>query len=99
MTNLEFINIEINKLENQIEYIKYNMKKYVDYRSEGQLNIDEIQLKINHLKQIKIDLKAWYIIKPDFVLSWSYPNDASGYYLKYFGEYEYETINSAQKQK
>ena len=58
MNNLEFINVEINKLENQIEYIKSNMKKYVDYRSEGQLNIDELQLKIKHLKQIRTDLKA-----------------------------------------
>lgn len=98
MNNLEFINTEINKLENQIEYIKSNMKKYVDYRSEGQLNIDEIQLKINHLKQIRTDLKAWYFIKPDFILNWDNPNDASGYYLKYFGDYEYETIDRAKRQ-
>ena len=63
MTNLEFINREIKELEFQIKYIESNMKKNVDIRTELQLKIDETQLKLNSLYQIKTDLEAWEAVK------------------------------------
>jgi hypothetical protein len=63
MTSLEFIEKEIRELKFQINYIKSNMKKYIDFRTEGQLEIDMRQLKINHLQQIKSQLEAWHIVK------------------------------------
>jgi hypothetical protein len=64
MTSLEFIKKEIRELKFQINYIKSNMKKYIDFRTEGQLEIDMKQLKINHLQQIKSELEAWEVVKP-----------------------------------
>lgn len=63
MTSLEFIEKEIKELEFQINYIKSNMKKYIDFRTEGQLEVDMKQLKLKYLQQIKSELEAWYSIK------------------------------------
>lgn len=63
MNSLEFIEREIKDFEFQIKHIKSMVSRYVDYRTEGQLKIDEIQLKINHFEQIKSELEAWEIVK------------------------------------
>ena len=59
MNNLEFIEKEIKELEFQINYIKSNMEKYIDFRTEGQLEVDMKQLKLKHLQQVKSELEAW----------------------------------------
>ena len=63
MTSLEFIEKEIKELEFQINYIKSNMEKYIDFRTEGQLEVDMKQLKLKYLHQIKSELGAWEICK------------------------------------
>ena len=86
--NLEFI-------EKEIALTKF----LINYTEASEKEIETLKEKLFHLKQIKTELKAWYIIKPDFVLQWDNPNDASGYYLRYFGDYEYEIINRAERLK
>lgn len=63
MNSLEFIEKEIKELKFQINYIKSNMKKYIDFRTEGQLEVDMRQFKLNHLLQIKSVLEAWEVVK------------------------------------
>ena len=63
MSSLEFIEKEIKELEFKINYIKSNMEKYIDFRTEGQLEVDMKQLKLKYLQQIKFILEAWEIAK------------------------------------
>ena len=82
--SLEWINYQIVTLEDSLQH--YTMVE-PDKIKEAYIKHD-----LECLYKIKEELKAWYIVRPDFVLQWEKPNDASGYYLKYFGDYEYETI-------
>lgn len=63
MNNIEFIEKEIKELNFQINYIKSNMEKYIDFRTEGRIEVDMRQLKLKHLQQIKNILEAWQIVK------------------------------------
>jgi hypothetical protein len=69
MNDLEFIEKEIRELKFQINYIKSNMKKYIDFRTDGQLEIDMKQLKINHLQQIKSKIEAWEVMKKHLTIT------------------------------
>lgn len=88
--SLDYINYQITTLEDSLQH----------YTMVDKDKVKEACIKhdLECLYKIKEELEAWYLIKPDFVLSWNNPNDASGYYLKYFGDYEYETINRAKRQ-
>jgi hypothetical protein len=88
--SLEYINYQITTLEDSLQH----------YTMVDKDKVKEAYIKhdLECLYKIKEELEAWYLIKPDFVLSWDNPNNASGYYLKYFGDYEYEIINRAKRQ-
>lgn len=81
---LDFINKEIEGCIKNIDFCKY---KGWDAPEHTQRLID--------LKKVKEQLEVWEIVKKDFILTWEKSNDASGYYLKYFGDIEYETIKKA----
>lgn len=103
MTNLEFINMLINDITDAIKLRKIDAKVYEATDDTEEIKSNNFALKrleeyLKQFQKIKEELEAWYLIKPDFVLSWDNPNDASGYYLKYFGDYEYEIINRAKRQ-
>ena len=88
--SLEYINYQITTLEDSLQH----------YTMVDKDKIKEAYIKhdLECLYKIKEELEAWYLIKSDFVLSWDNPNNASGYYLKYFGDYEYEIISRAKRQ-
>lgn len=92
MSNLKFIEKEIEDLKSLLELddvlceITDNDYKYYT---------EQLQT----LQQIKTILEAWEIVKQDFIVTWENPDIANGYYLKYFGDTEYETIKKALEVK
>lgn len=96
MNNLEWIDKQILLVKENIQYHKdlldESEEEYVD---EIISTIKLLEPELQTLQQIKTILEAWEIVKKDFILTWESPNDASGYYLKYFGDIEYETIKKA----
>lgn len=97
MNSLEWINAEITKWQEILESFKEQLIRVKGTRNEETTlnHIEANELKLKYLQQIKTILEAWEIVKKDFILTWESPNDASGYYLKYFGDIEYETIKKA----
>lgn len=97
MTNLEFIEKLINDIDTAIRLRKIDVKMYeaLDDAEEIESNqyaLNQLEDYMQHFQQIKLELEAWEVIKQDFILSWESPNNASGYYLKYFGDIEYEIL-------
>ena len=82
--SLEWINYQIVTLEDSLQH--YTMVE-PDKIKEAYIKHD-----LECLYRIKEELKAFEIIKKDFVLSWEDDDNASGYYLEYFGNREYEII-------
>lgn len=81
---LDFINKEIEGCIQNIDFCKYKGWDAPEYTQ-----------RLIDLKEVKKQLEAWEVVKKDFILTWESPNNASGYYLKYFGDIEYETIKKA----
>ena len=97
MNNIEFINMLINDITDAIKLRKIDAKVYEATDDTEEIESNNFALKrlekyLKQFQKIKEELEAWYIVRSDFVLQWEKINDASGYYLKYFGDYEYETI-------
>lgn len=101
MNSLKWINAEIVKWQEILEGFKKQLKEVKGTRNEQvTLNhIEIIELKLKYLQQIKAELEAWNIVSKKLILTWDGPNDASGYYLEYFGDYEYEIIKKGKSDK
>lgn len=95
MNSLKFIDDEIfaTKCEITITNIELERTDTIIRKSLDKLN--RLNKKLQTLQQIKDELEAWEIVKKDFILTWEEPNNASGYYLNYFSDCEYEKIKKA----
>lgn len=64
MNSLEFINQEIEYLNNKIKYFKEE-----PYTSFGRNYINYCEEKLEMFQQIKTELEAWEVVKKDDVMS------------------------------
>lgn len=63
MNSLEFIDREIGRIESEK---KRYLTKFRDEPNDVYLNnfIESLEKKIDYLQQIKVELEAWYVVKP-----------------------------------
>lgn len=104
MTSLEFIKKEIDVTKKQLAKYPLSKEQCDPNYKHKEADIQYIHNKyyteqLQTLQQIKTVLEAWEIVKKDFTLTWEEPNNASGYYLNYFGDCEYEKIKKALEVK
>lgn len=92
--SLELIKSEIYEAESNL--LKFTNLLKEEPKKEGySFWITYFTNRLNILEQIKAELEAWEIVKQNFVLQWEDKDNSSGYYLKYFGNKEYETLKKA----
>lgn len=104
MNSLEFIEDEIKILTKRIKELREELDLHWNYNHEDEViecdcQIEEYEELLKAFQQIKNELEAWNIVSKKLILTWDGPNNASGYYLEYFGDYEYETIKKGKSDK
>lgn len=68
MNSLEFINQNIFDCKNHIKYLENKIiedKKYPSLVKSHRERIEDLKPILQQLEQIKSELEAWYVLKPD----------------------------------
>ena len=84
MNNLEWINEQIEECKQSIKECKKRIREDKEYPSLvkcHQTNLEELTMFNKHLNQIKTELEAWKVVKPN--IKYEEAENDEGVYMEY----------------